>query len=183
MNNNHKDSSEERLNKMKQRIAQLKKELKDKQRKAAESTMINEKKVQVYQKSFLEKERDDCFKNRKIIVGKRKLDESEQIKTVQVLENFKKKLGVVDNIEKNSTLNSKKEHDFVCTLHFIKGCKSCRDTFETQKDEGTEEGWKHHMLIFENEREKDVRNDPNELIVIDPRERMNSMNLLKTKHE
>lgn len=182
MDDKHKDPGEERLDEMKQRIARLKRELKDKQRKVAENTTISEKKVQICQKSSLEKERENYFKNRKIIVGKRKLDESEQRKTVQVLENFKKKLGVVDNSEKNSVPNSKKEHDFICTLHSIKGCKSCRDTFGTQKDEGTEEGWKHHMLVFENEREKDLGNDPNELVVIDPRERMNSMNPVKTKH-
>ena len=61
-------------------------------------------------------------------------------------------------------------HEPGCALHGIVACQSCQDTFGQVKPEESDEGWLAHELIFEKVAgERDLRYDPDELLVIDPR--------------
>ncbi|KAM0684613.1 Peptidyl-prolyl isomerase cwc27 [Mitosporidium daphniae] len=63
-----------------------------------------------------------------------------------------------------------------CALHFVSGCKSCAaasPTTENVTQAEAEHGWQSHLLFFEKEAgERQLKTDAENLLVIDPRERM-----------
>ena len=89
---------------------------------------------------------------------------------------FKKKMNRADRLSQYAEEESKDEaKETGCSLHGVPGCKSCRDTFG-QSEETSDKGWMAHRLKFEKTPGvKDARNDPNELVVIDPRKKMEEL--------
>jgi hypothetical protein len=91
-----------------------------------------------------------------------------------------------DAIEAPVPVIDKNEEKYRCKLHSVLHCESCKDTFtlnETEESQELEEGWLSHQLTFQKTgAERDSRVDPNSLVVIDPRERMSTVQQLP-KHK
>lgn len=145
--------------------------------------------------SALEQERQKYFTTKKndLIFGKKK--PANQAATLEALEKFKSILNTYEDANviplkqksllKPSEFPQRPSHDTVtdgtvpCALHNIVGCGSCKDMFtiytgldDEPKDDSA---WLSHRLAFVKQPgQRDVRQDLDELVVIDPRARMES---------
>ncbi|RKP17071.1 cyclophilin-like protein, partial [Rozella allomycis CSF55] len=73
--------------------------------------------------------------------------------------------------DKQNQINETSQKKVECLLHNIPNCESCQDSFG-EKIEETDEGWLAHKLKFDKSLGyKDARDDPSELVVIDPRKK------------
>jgi peptidyl-prolyl cis-trans isomerase SDCCAG10 len=139
---------------VKEEIEKLKRDIKRIDKRSDETKIVEKKKV-----SSIDQEKEEFMKGKRVLVGKRKVGKETDV--LAMLNIFKKKLV------KAPVLDESEEKGPVCKLHSVADCKSCKDTFG-ENEEASEEGWLSHKLKFEVE-SGIKRDDPNELMVIDPR--------------
>ena len=108
---------------------------------------------------------------------------------------FKKKLDRAEHLKSipSSSSLSAPDVESMCKLHSIANCKSCHasEHSDSKNDDDDDAGggfdWMSHKLSFEKDKTaqaiaaKDARNDPYELVVIDPRKVMKSKQSLNIK--
>lgn len=122
-----------------------------------------------------------AFKERnRVIIGKKGRSALDEMDTLLALNNFREKLCKTSSLNDPTTLSKitiepSKQLD-ICKLHGLVNCESCRNTFGIQGKGGSsdlgEEGWLMHRLVFDKEAGyREIRNDLDQLKVIDPRER------------
>lgn len=122
--------------------------------------------------SILQEQRAAYKSRRKIVIGKRRA--GDEMDTLLALNNFREKLKQVPgrDVTQLAEVAPAAKLD-ICKLHGLVGCESCRDTFGGPKEEGNEEGWLMHRLVFDKDAGyREIRADLDQLQVIDPRDRI-----------
>lgn len=129
--------------------------------------------------SLLEEQRAAYKSKPHAIIGKRKKDQVDDVNTLLTLNAFKEKLQSIDEsgrmdptrLATADAPELAKVLD-ICRLHGLVNCLSCRDTFGRQEEAGGDEGWLMHRLVFDKEHGyRELREDLDSLVVIDPREK------------
>ena len=149
---------ESKLASMKREIEKVKRQIKK----------IDKAEEQVPQKqlSFIEQQKLLYKSKPNTIVGKRRKKNNDEAVLLSKILSFRDKLRGIEPEEQEQKTESIEE---ACRLHAVINCKSCKDTFGMQVVE-SEQGWLAHKLIFDKEvGHKDTRNDPYQLVVIDPK--------------
>jgi peptidyl-prolyl cis-trans isomerase SDCCAG10 len=128
--------------------------------------------------TVLEEQRAAYKSRKRVIMGKRRA--GDEMDTLLALNTFRSKLSAhpTQNTHNNRDVTTLPEVApaatlEICKLHGLVGCESCRDTFGGRTEEGTEEGWLMHRLVFDKEAGyRQIRGDLDQLSVIDPRDRV-----------
>lgn len=125
--------------------------------------------------SVLEEQRAAYKERRKVIMGKRGRSAADEMDTLLALNMFRSKLKSADpqatDPARLPAVEPERQLD-ICKLHGLVNCQSCRDTFGGAKEDGTEEGWLMHRLVFDKDAGyRELRADLDQLQVIDPRAR------------
>jgi hypothetical protein len=167
------ESVKEDLKKMDKRYIEAQEQKEDKKKK----------------KSFVEEQRQKY--QRKAVVGMRGKKSEQDVRSmlskdeiiivttsIQVLaklEQFRKKIINSKPEPDSAAVSEPKKQLQECILHSVPGCESCFDSL-VDENQADDKGWMAHTLKFDKDlRGKDLvnarRNDPDDYIVIDPRER------------
>lgn len=111
------------------------------------------------------------------------IDSNDEMDALLFLDSFRKKIqntGVMPT-KPEDVREPLKIHINICKLHGLLNCLSCKNNFNvnlnTETLEFNEKDWLIHKLVFDRrELEGQVREDLKELVVIDPRERVEKSN-------
>jgi peptidyl-prolyl cis-trans isomerase SDCCAG10 len=125
--------------------------------------------------SLLQQQQEAYRRKPNVIVGKRGVNQVQEVNTLLTLNAFREKLQSASDpsaLDKATAPEPAKVLE-ICKLHGLVNCLSCKDTFGVQDDNAIgEEGWLMHRLVFDKDSGyKEIREELTNLVVIDPRER------------
>lgn len=125
--------------------------------------------------SLLQQQQEAYKRKPNVIVGKRGVNQVQEVNTLLTLNAFREKLQSASDpsaLDKETAPEPAKVLE-ICKLHGLVNCLSCKDTFGMQDDNAIgEEGWLMHRLVFDKDSGyKEIREELTNLVVIDPRER------------
>ncbi|KAJ3295683.1 Peptidyl-prolyl isomerase cwc27 [Borealophlyctis nickersoniae] len=123
---------------------------------------------------LLERIRSEYLTSGKVVTKRRKGKGGDE-DLLSRLNSFRTMLKTADRVDAGKGAGTAEklpteDEDWECDLHFVKGCKSCRDTFG-QEEEGDDVGWMAAKLVFAKDVGANVYEPKVEdYTVIDPRE-------------